>query len=241
MEKVEVCYRSDKGRRSTNEDSVLVQKVGENYLLAVADGLGGHNAGEVASKMTMIELDEYFKANQTEIVSRELMENAIAKANKEIYLLSQESPEYRGMGSTLVTAFYFGDKAIIANVGDSRAYLIKDGIKQLTTDHSLVQEMVENGIVSHEEAWHHSQKNIVTRVLGTSSEVKADFFEVQLDGGILLLCSDGLVDAIKDEQIRDIVITAPNIEIACNQLISKANEVGGRDNISVILARGKGS
>jgi serine/threonine protein phosphatase PrpC len=139
MEKLEVYYRTDKGRKTNNEDSVLARQIGETYLLAVADGLGGQASGEVASKMALIELDEFFKAHLQSEPTKEIMTQAIGKANREIYLLSQENREYKGMGSTLVVALIYRDKALIANIGDSRAYWITDEINQITRDHSLVR------------------------------------------------------------------------------------------------------
>jgi PPM family protein phosphatase len=238
MEKLEVYSRTDKGKKRTiNEDSLLVRQIGDVYLLAVADGLGGHAAGEVASKMALIELEEYFKAHLNAEPAKEIMQQAIDKANKEIYLLSEENPEYKGMGSTLVVALIYKDQALIANIGDSRAYLLTDEIKQITRDHSLVQEMVDKNVITKEDGRHDLQQNIVTRVLGTGIEVQADFFEPSLNCSILLFCSDGLPDALRDEQILEIVKNAPNLETACSRLIEKSNEEGGRDNVSVILAK----
>ncbi len=202
----------------------------------MADGLGGHAAGEVASKMALIEIEEFLKTHLQAEPTQEIMKQGIYKANQEIFLLSAENPEYKGMGSTLVVALIFEGKALIANIGDSRAYLINDEIKQITRDHSLVQEMVDKNAITKEGARHDLQKNIVTRVLGTGSEVQADFFEISFDGGTLLLCSDGLTDALKDEEILEIVINAPGVEAGCDRLIAKANEKGAKDNISVILA-----
>jgi serine/threonine protein phosphatase PrpC len=237
MEKLEVYYRTDKGRKTNNEDSVLARQIGETYLLAVADGLGGQASGEVASKMALIELDEFFKAHLQSEPTKEIMTQAIGKANREIYLLSQENREYKGMGSTLVVALIYRDKALIANIGDSRAYWITDEINQITRDHSLVQEMVDKNTISSEEAQHHPQKNIVTRVLGTKSELQADFFELSLNGGTLLLCSDGLPDSLRDDEIKNIVCGATELETACTSLVDEAKKRGEKDNISLILAR----
>jgi PPM family protein phosphatase len=237
MAKLEVYSLTDKGKRAANEDNLIMCQIGDVYLLAVADGLGGQASGEVASKIALVEMEEYLKVHLKEESGTEALPQAISAANKEIYLLSQENTEYRGMGSTLVTALICGDKALIANVGDSRAYLIKDEIKQITRDHSLVQEMVDSNVITREQARHDLQKNIVTRTLGTGSDVQADLFEVSLSGGTLMLCSDGLPDALKDDQIMAIIKNSENIESACNQLIDQAKEEGGRDNITLILAR----
>jgi len=230
------CGKSDIGSvRSTNQDSVLIRKFGDIYLLAVADGLGGQPAGDVASKMAVIELEETVKANIGKIPEKEILIQAVAKANREIYLLSKENPEYKGMGTTLVAAILFGDGAVIVNVGDSRGYLIADGIRQITQDHSLAQEMSEKGNNGRENA--SPQKNIVTRVLGVAAEVKPDFFEVKLEGKTLLLCSDGLTNTLSDLEIQQIVNSVPVVEAACDRLIAAANEKGSKDNVTVILAK----
>jgi serine/threonine protein phosphatase PrpC len=238
MEKLEVCYRSDKGRkRDTNEDSVLVREFGQGYLLAVADGVGGHAAGEVASRLALIELEEFLKANQPWESPMDALRGAIDKANKEIYLLARENPAYGGMSSTLVAALVLAGTALIANVGDSRAYLLGPEIRQITKDHSLVQELLDKKIIRHADVWHHPQKNIITRVLGMEADAHPDLFQIDLVEEVLLLCSDGLTDVLKDEEIREIVAVSPDLEMACVGLITAANEKGGKDNITVILAR----
>ena len=230
------CGKSDIGSvRSTNQDSVLIRKFGDIYLLAVADGLGGQPAGDVASKMAVIELEETVKANIGKIPEKEILIQAVAKANREIYLLSKENPEYKGMGTTLVAAILFGDGAVIANIGDSRAYLVGDGIRQITQDHSLMQEMAEKGNNGRENA--SPQKNIVTRVLGVAAEVTPDFFEIKFAGNALLLCSDGITNTLNDAEIQKIVNSQPGIDAACDRLLAAANEKGSKDNVTVILAK----
>jgi protein phosphatase len=216
---------------------MLVSKIGDIYLLAVADGLGGRPAGDVASQMGVIELEATVKAFIGKLPEKDLLAQAVAKANREIYLLSKENPEYKGMGTTMVAALVSANKAVIANTGDSRAYLIGDGIMQITRDHSLVQEMVEQGDISGEEALRNPQKNIVTRVLGTVLEANPDFFEIKLDGKILLLCSDGLTNTLSDTEIQKIVNSLPDVEMMCDRLITGANEKGSKDNVTIILAK----
>jgi PPM family protein phosphatase len=236
MGKLMACGKSDIGVvRNTNQDSVLVRKFGDIYLLAVADGLGGQPAGDIASKMAVIELEETVKANIGKVPEKEILMQAVVKANREIYLLSNENPEYKGMGTTLVAAILFGDGAVVANVGDSRAYLIGDGIRQITQDHSLVQEMSENGNNDRENA--SPQKNIVTRVLGVAAESKPDFFELKLEGKTLLLCSDGLTNTLSDLEIQQIVNAQPGIDAVCDRLLATTNEKGSKDNVTVILAK----
>jgi protein phosphatase len=237
MEKLEVRYRSDKGRkRDTNEDSVLVGEFEQGYLLAVADGVGGHAAVEVASRLVLIELEEFLKANQPWESPMDALRRAIDKANKETYLLAKENPAYDGMGSTLVAALVLAGKVLIANVGDSRAYLLGPETRQITRDHSLVQELVDKKIIRQADVWRHPQKNIITRVLGMEAESNPDLFQIDLAGEVLLLCSDGLTDAMKDEEIREIVAVSPDLETACVRLVTAADERGGKDNITVILA-----
>jgi len=238
MNDLEVCYKTDTGRtRSANEDSLLAVKLGEVHLLAVADGLGGHAAGEVASRLALIEIHEFLKTNLAEGNLRDAMRGAIGKANREIFLLSKENPVYAGMGTTLVAALVFQNKALIANVGDSRAYMIGNEIQQITKDHSLVQELVERKVITEEEAFDHPQKNIVTRTLGMEGEVSPDLYEEELSGRLLLLCSDGLSDLLRDEEILETVAVSANLDEACDRLINLANEKSGIDNITVILAR----
>lgn len=236
---LDICCKTDVGKKRTvNEDSPLVKQMGDLYLLAVADGLGGHSAGEVASRVALVEIEEYLKTNLREDNIQEAMERAIAKANKEVFLLSKENSAYAGMCTTLVAALVSDNKVLIANVGDSRAYLIGDNIWH-TTDHSLVQELVTRRVIAEEEAFDHPQKNIVTRTLGAETEVSADFYNEELSGKTLLLCSDGLTDMLRDREIRETIAVLANLDEACTRLIDLANERGGKDNITVILARAK--
>lgn len=241
--KLEVGYLTHKGKRANNEDSLLVRQIGDTWVLAVADGLGGHAAGEVASKMALIEIEEFSRRalRENRPPSQELVREAVAKANREIWLLSRENPSFSGMGTTLVLAVVTGTAAVIATVGDSRAYLIGEDIEQRTKDHSLVQELVDAGEISSSEAAHHPKKNIVTRALGISSSVEPDILALDLAGGTLLLCSDGLTDSLSDDRIHAILTTIPDLDVACSALIVAANEQGGEDNTTVILAREFGS
>lgn len=238
MGNLEVCCKTDVGKkRNANEDSLLAVSLGNAHLLAVADGLGGHAAGEVASRVALIEIEGFLRTSLPRENLRDAMKGAIAKANREIILLSKENPSYAGMGSTLVAAVVSQNKALIANVGDSRAYLIGDEIRWKTKDHSLVQELVDGNLITEEEAFNHPQKNIVTMTLGLENEVFPDFYDVELSGSILLLCSDGLSDSLRDEEIRKTIAASANLDEACTNLINLANDKGAADNITVILAR----
>ena len=239
MAGLEMCSLTDVGGKSTNEDKVLARSLNDLYLLAVADGLGGHAAGEVASNMAQIEVEESLKINLITGDVHNTVQEAIAKANKEIYLLSRENPEYTGMGTTLVMALVQQGKVLIANVGDSRAYhLSRSQIRQITRDHSVVQALIEQGLITAEEALYHPQRSSLTRALGVEQEVKVDIYNIELfPGDILLLCSDGLTDSVRDEEIKGVIGSSSNLDEACANLISQAKEKGAEDNISVILAR----
>ncbi len=234
---LEVCFKTDIGRRSTNEDALVAKRLDYIYLLVVADGLGGHASGEVASKIALIEVEKFLKARLGKENIRDAVEGAISKANNEIYLLSRENPAYWGMGTTLVMAVVFENNALIANFGDSRAYLIGEEIKRITRDHSLVKELLDKNLITEEEAFNHPQKNIVTKILGIKSEVKPDFYETELDDNILLLCTDGLTDSLRDEDVREIVVNSKDLGEACTKLVDSAKKKGGEDNITVALAK----
>jgi protein phosphatase len=238
MSALEVCSRTDVGKvRPHNEDGVLVANIAGCHILAVADGLGGHAAGEVASRVALIELEQYLGANLTPGNVRVALADAITKANREIHMLSAENPSYAGMGSTLVAALVCNERVVVANVGDSRAYIIDGGIDRITKDHSLVQELVDRGMITREEAFDHPQRNIVTRTLGLDEEVSADLYELDLGSGTLLLCSDGLTDCVRDEAIHRAITNAASLDTACGDLVDMANAQGGLDNITLILAR----
>ncbi len=239
------CGETDKGGRKNNEDALekitLDHPSGKLHLLAVADGLGGHHAGEVASKLAIMELREtiirsigsYEKI--TLEVMKELLAKAYRKANEGICYLAKINPEMHGMGTTLVAALLDDEGiGVVANVGDSRAYLIGDGIIQITKDHSYVQELVDKGVITKEEAAVHSEKNLVTKIIGLES-IEPDYYSIELVNETLLLCSDGLTDGVKEEEIRQIVINYEIEKISLN-LVDYA-KIRSRDNITSIIAR----
>ena len=241
MDNLEISYLTDIGGRSTNEDKILARCFNGKHLLAVADGIGGHAAGEVASNLALTEIEKNLRLNPGEEEIKESMKEAVTRANREIHSLSKEKYEYDGMGTTLVMALIRQDKVFIANVGDSRAYCInRSQIKQITRDHSVVQELLEGGIITEEEVPQHPYRGTLTRALGVEPEVKVDIYDSALKPEeILLLCSDGLTDALKNEEIGDVISSTDNLDKACADLIRQAKESGARDNISVILAREK--
>ena len=220
---------SGKGKRNKNEDAYIAEKIDDLYVFAVADGLGGHVMGEVASKIAIGELKEAIKRyGENGLIT------AFEKANETIFFENEQ----RGtnMGTTMVACIMMGDgKCKIANVGDSRAYIINDEIWR-TKDHSLVQELVDSGIINEEEAFNHPQKNIVTQVLGLKKDVKPDVYEKDIKNSILLLCSDGLSDYVKDEEIAKIV-KKYDPKKACKKLYKKALKEGSQDNITTIVVK----
>ncbi|MCI8692312.1 MAG: Stp1/IreP family PP2C-type Ser/Thr phosphatase [Lachnospiraceae bacterium] len=231
---------TDIGRkRKTNQDYVYTseQPVGSlPNLFLVADGMGGHNAGDYASRVAVESILEKI-ADSPETDPLRNFDDAIQYANSRIRKLASESAELEGMGTTVVAAACEGNRLYVANVGDSRLYVInRFGIRQITRDHSWVEEMVRLGEIEKEEARNHPDKNIITRAVGTDDMVKTDFFAVQLEeGDEVLMCTDGLTNMLEDEEIRMILDGARDIVEKAQQLVRAANDNGGRDNISVIL------
>lgn len=233
---------TDKGQvRSMNQDYVFdsISPVGNlPNLFVVADGMGGHKAGDLASRYCVERLRLNVE-NSSLTTPVSILSEAIEKANLAVYEKAGESIDYEGMGTTLVAAVVFNATLYVANVGDSRLYLISDYIRQITQDHSWVEEMVRKGELREEETRFHPNKNIITRAIGTSPGVEADFFEIKLyPGNRLLLCSDGLSNMLDNEEIFDIAKNKEEaLETIGRRLIGKANENGGKDNISVVLVQ----
>uniref|UniRef100_UPI00405675E1 Stp1/IreP family PP2C-type Ser/Thr phosphatase n=1 Tax=Acetatifactor sp. TaxID=1872090 RepID=UPI00405675E1 len=230
---------TDIGRkRKVNQDYVYTQEQPLGNLpnvFIVADGMGGHNAGDYASKVTVetmiAEIENSFEKNPVLIFGK-----AIATANEKIRKKASEEADLEGMGTTVVAATCMGKYLQVANVGDSRLYIVNKEIKQITRDHSLVEEMVRMGGLEREEARNHPDKNIITRAVGAGATVEPDFFTVELEeGDIVLMCSDGLTNMLDDEEIRMILNGARDIVEKASMLVQAANENGGKDNISVIL------
>lgn len=224
--------RTDVGRqRQANEDSYLARAP----LFVVADGMGGAQAGEVAS-LTAIQA---FQAGLPDGNPEESIERTIALANRNIYDQAHSDASLSGMGTTITVASVDaeGERVVIGHVGDSRAYRLRDGIIQrLTKDHSLVEEMRRRGQITEEQAEDHPQRSIITRALGPEPEVQADLATVPADpGDVFLLCSDGLTTMIGDEKIREILMGATSLDAAARTLVDEANRAGGRDNITVVV------
>lgn len=204
-------------------------------LFVVADGMGGHQAGDYASKYTVeVMRSELERSNENDI-ERALV-SAIKTANKAIIRRASEDEHLKGMGTTVVAATIADHMMYFANVGDSRLYLINQGITQLTKDHSLVEEMVRLGGIKPEEAKHHPDKNIITRAIGAKDSVEVDFYEHRLkQGDIILMCTDGLSNMVEDEELFHIVQGGRDIVEAGTALVGTAKENGGTDNIGVVL------
>ena len=226
-------------KRKLNQDFVYTseQPVGKlPNIFIVADGMGGHKAGDYASKVTVETIvEEIMKSKEEEPTVA--LEHAIHTANTLIRKRAGESPDLEGMGTTVVAATCKGDILQVANVGDSRLYIANHReIRQITRDHSLVEEMVRMGGIGREEARNHPDKNIITRAVGADDTIKPDFFSVKLDkGDMILMCTDGLTNMLEDEEIRMILEESRDMVEMAESLVEAANEKGGKDNISVIL------
>ncbi len=232
---------TDVGRkREVNQDYVFVtdESVGPfKNLLVVADGMGGHKAGDFASKYTVDVLREEI-ANTTYKEPEEILRHAVTIANNKLIDVAATDVKLEGMGTTLVAATIVDKTLYFANVGDSRLYLINDKIRQMSKDHSLVEEMVRLGGIKAEEARNHPDKNIITRAIGVKKDVEADIYEYRLKkNDVILMCTDGLSNMVENEDIFDIVKGSRDVIEAVQMLIEKANSNGGRDNIGVIVAQ----
>lgn len=233
--------RTDIGKkRVQNQDSIFFtdEPIGPlPNLYIVADGMGGHKAGDVASKTAIECITEYVKES-TLNNSVSVLKRAIIYVNDKIYKMARENEDWKGMGTTLVAAVCEEDTLYVANIGDSRLYFIGDDIRQVTMDHSLVEELIRSGQLERNKGRNHPEKNIITRALGISDKVVTDFFELEIqEKESILLCSDGLTNMIEDDEIKEIVLECSgDITAAVEKLIDRANYYGGKDNISVVLA-----
>ena len=226
-------------RRKLNQDFIYLSEAPVGNLpnvFIVADGMGGHNAGDFASRYTVETIVEEITASfeKNPVV---IMGKAIEKANARTRQKAREDTALAGMGTTVVIATCIGRYLEVANVGDSRLYIVgKDRIEQITVDHSLVEEMIRMGGIDREAARNHPDKNIITRAIGARDTVEADFFNLELKAGdMVLLCSDGLTNMVEDSVIQEIVRGKGSLKERAEALVQKANDNGGRDNISVII------
>ena len=229
----------DVGRcRDINQDYIFLSEEPMGNLpnlFLVADGMGGHRAGDLASEYTVSRVCEAVTKSMQKIPFQ-ILKGAFQYANQKLIEKAGESPAYAGMGTTLVAVTVQDDTAYVANVGDSRLYKIGGTIEQITEDHSLVEEMVRMGEISKEEARNHHEKNIITRAIGVSETVEPDYFDTKLEKGeCLLLCSDGLSNMLEDAQIKEILDRRTDLRSGAEELVREANRNGGKDNIAVVL------
>lgn len=245
--RVEIAAASDQGRvRKENQDfhDHYTPEKGcahpKGVLLALADGMGGHAGGQKASRIAVETLvHEYYKDPDRSIPG--CLERAVLQANREVLTHAEAHPELRGMGSTLTALVLHKDMACYAHVGDSRGYLIQDGnMTQFTRDHSLVADLVRAGVITPEDAKTHPERNVITRAIGMGKSLKvevAPLASAPRDGQVYLLCCDGLHGQVDEATIQATIAEAPDLDAACRRLVELANESGGPDNITVVLAR----
>ena len=231
-------------KREQNEDYIIIPNENEPIkLFILADGMGGANAGEEASKIAAKTVKEYIKNNfikieRDKIGLEGLIRRAIVEANKKVYSLSKEFAKYKGMGTTLIVVLIYRGRMHIGHVGDSRVYRIRQNVfRQITKDHSYVQALVREGSISLEEAKVHPQKNILTKAIGAEEKISPDIITKGfVKGDIILMCSDGLTNMLDDKYIYEIIMkNVFDINVACNKLIEAANDNGGLDNVSAII------
>lgn len=233
LKATETTVATDVGRqRRDNEDSSYAS----GSVFVVADGMGGAQSGEVASKIVV---DAFSSGLPETGTAEERLAVVVQRANREIHERSRSEAANAGMGTTVTAAYLDGDAIAIAHVGDSRAYLLRDGeLRRLTEDHSLVEELVRGGRLTEEEAAEHPQRSVITRALGIEPLVEIDTWTYPLrPGDVVLLCSDGLTSMVSEQQLQRVVVAAPTLNEAAQRLIGAANEAGGRDNITVVLFR----
>jgi protein phosphatase len=249
---LDIVAQTDVGKvRSNNEDSVLVNAA--RGIVALADGMGGYNAGEVASSMATSMMGQWL---ENSIVKREAggtlaaalssthaaLDSGIAETNRAIFLAAQSQAQYAGMGTTLVIGIFQGDTLTVAHIGDSRAYRLRDNeLIQITRDHSWLEEKIASGLLTREQAQLSRNKNLVTRAVGIDAQVTAEIHDFKvMTGDVYLFCSDGLTDMVSDKEIgMTLNALSANLNLCALQLIQLANDNGGRDNVSVILVKVK--
>ena len=246
MESGNVVYagKSHKGMvRSSNQDSFRIIKSpdGKVHIFVIADGMGGHNSGELASGMAVSCAVDFVGKNREKVFLqddyRDIISRMMAEANASIFNKAQEDITNVGMGTTMITAIFDGNRLFIGHIGDSRVYMIKNtSINKITVDHSLIEEMINSGAITREEAKDHPSRNIITKAIGCTSQVEIDtyFYNVE-NNDIIVLCTDGLTNMVAEEEIKRVVEESRDPEEACSTLVDMANDRGGIDNITVIV------
>ncbi|WP_300383953.1 Stp1/IreP family PP2C-type Ser/Thr phosphatase [Clostridium sp.] len=233
-----VGVKSDLGNiRKLNEDYAGFYEEDNVKIYVVTDGMGGHNAGEIASEIAAESIITYIKENIKDDIFQKTLKEAIEFANKEVYSLAYKKEKYTGMGTTVVACLITNMGIQIGNVGDSSCFIVKDNrVYKITKDHSLVQELLDTGSISKEQAINHPQKNVITRAIGTGEEVEIDIYNLNKeDYDYILLCTDGVTNDIVLEEELVKLMDNNNIQEICNELVNKAKRNGGRDNITVML------
>ncbi|BCB03307.1 Stp1/IreP family PP2C-type Ser/Thr phosphatase [Bacillus sp. KH172YL63] len=239
---MKTVYFTDKGKvRQHNEDSagVFVNPHGD-HLAIVADGMGGHRAGDVASQLTISILKDFWENTEkfnTADEAENWLKSTINEVNNKVYTYSQSNSECEGMGTTLVGAICTSLFATIVNIGDSRGYILNEnGFHQLTEDHTLVNELVRSGEITKEDAEHHPRKNVILRAIGTESSISMDIKTIMFeDDDVILLCSDGLSNKVSEKEMKDVLVQDQSLEYKGESLVQLANEYGGEDNITVVI------
>lgn len=240
---VQIGFKCNKGVvRKNNEDACFVIPSHDVYI--VADGVGGNNSGEVASRTAVSEIAEIVNRSQLKSYSTPeeifgFLSEAIDTANGRIYQMGMESETNRGMATTLVLAYIRNDEGYIANIGDSRAYLYRGGeLGKITVDHTYVNELISKGLITEEEAENHKQKNVITKALGADRFASPDFYKISLaKDDILMLCSDGLYGEVSSGKIIEILGSGMSMNDACTALVDEAIKAGGRDNITIVCIK----
>jgi protein phosphatase len=235
---MEINARTEVGLvREQNEDSFL--SCVKRGLMVVADGMGGHLAGEIASQLAVRVFDRGIGSNDGSVNPRDLLKKLAQEANQEIFSYASSNPGCEGMGTTLTAALVYHQRVFLVHVGDSRAYLIRPGkIRRITADHSVVEELLRWGAISEEEALHHPYRNMLTRALGTETTVKLDLIEETFHpGDYLLLCTDGLTNLVTDQEIYAMVEHSLSIQMSLDKMVDLALSRGGQDNITVVLGQ----
>ena len=232
-------FMTDIGKlRRQNEDNVFLN-TNEPYLAIVADGMGGHNAGEIASTMAIDVISTRLvkiKKTKRKINCENKIRDAFVAANKKIYDYAEQNSKLMGMGTTSVVALIHDGNLYIGNVGDSRAYIIKDNdIRQISVDHSYVWQLVLKGEITEQQAKRHPKRNYITRAMGTEEDILVDTFCEEWEGGVVILCSDGLSNLVDNYEMRNIVLQSDDLQVAAQKLVDLANQRGGHDNITVAL------
>ena len=236
---MEFAYLTDPGQvRDHNEDSVtIIKNESEEILMAVADGMGGHKGGEIASSIAITHISKRF-ADSIKVGDKEeainFLKEVVSEANMLLYKYTEDNPESVGMGTTIVIALLTKDYLLFGNIGDSSGFVIKDKkLYKITSDHTLVNLLVKSGEITEEEAKDHPRKNVLMRALGANITVEMDVFDVERDVEAILLCSDGLTNMLDEKQIETVLDSDIGIDAKVQKLINKANNRGGTDNISV--------